>query len=164
MNVKKKFPSRVASVHCNGGCRANQSPEGYTLCKYGCTGCGSCIAACKFGAIRLNSYGVAEVEESKCLGCGACCRSCPQDIIGLRLEDNPIVVLCSNKDARCKDACAVSCVGCGLCERVCPAGAIKVTENCAVICAEKCLSCGACAMACPRGVIRDKRGILTHRI
>ena len=43
MKVRKKFPSKVACVHCNGGCRANQSPEGYDLCLYGCTGCGACM-------------------------------------------------------------------------------------------------------------------------
>lgn len=101
MKVRKKFPSKVACVHCNGGCRANQSPEGYDLCLYGCTGCGACMEVCRFGAISLNSYGVAEVDESRCIGCGACYQACPQRVIHLRLEDNPIVVLCSNKDARC---------------------------------------------------------------
>ena len=133
MKVRKKFPSKVACVHCNGGCRANQSPEGYDLCLYGC------------------------------IGCGACYQACPQRVIHLRLEDNPIVVLCSNKDARCRDVCAVSCIGCGLCERTCPAGAIVVSENRAFIYADKCLSCGMCAMACPRNVIHDKRGLLTPR-
>lgn len=102
MKVRKKFPSKVACVHCNGGCRANQSPEGYDLCLYGCTGCGACMEVCRFGAISLNSYGVAEVDESRCIGCGACYQACPQRVIHLRLEDNPIVVLCSNKDARCR--------------------------------------------------------------
>lgn len=74
MKVRKKFPSKVACVHCNGGCRANQSPEGYDLCLYGCTGCGACMEVCRFGAISLNSYGVAEVDESRCIGCGACYR------------------------------------------------------------------------------------------
>ncbi len=159
MKVRKKFPSKVACVHCNGGCRANQSPEGYDLCLYGCTGCGACMEVCRFGAISLNSYGVAEVDESRCIGCGACYQACPQRVIHLRLEDNPIVVLCSNKDARCRDVCAVSCIGCGLCERTCPAGAIVVSENRAFIYADKCLSCGMCAMACPRNVIHDKRGL-----
>ena len=77
MKVRKKFPSKVACVHCNGGCRANQSPEGYDLCLYGCTGCGACMEVCRFGAISLNSYGVAEVDESRCIGCGACENLCP---------------------------------------------------------------------------------------
>ena len=130
MKVRKKFPSKVACVHCNGGCRANQSPEGYDLCLYGCTGCGACMEVCRFGAISLNSYGVAEVDESRCIGCGACYQACPQRVIHLRLEDNPIVVLCSNKDARCRDVCAVSCIGCGLWERTCPAGAPSSARPC----------------------------------
>lgn len=81
MKVRKKFPSKVACVHCNGGCRANQSPEGYDLCLYGCTGCGACMEVCRFGAISLNSYGVAEVDESRCIGCGACYQACPQRVI-----------------------------------------------------------------------------------
>ena len=143
MVVKKKFPSKVACVHCNGGCHAKKSPEGYELCTYGCTGCGTCVAACRFGA---------------------CVRACPQRIVHLRLEDNPIVVLCSNKDAVCRDVCEVSCIACGLCAKVCPAEAIKVSENRAFIYSDLCLSCGACAMACPRHVIHDKRGILTQRV
>ena len=54
MKVRKKFPSKVACVHCNGGCRANQSPEGYDLCLYGCTGCGACMEVCRFGAIVID--------------------------------------------------------------------------------------------------------------
>lgn len=163
MKVKKKFPSKVACVHCNGGCRVSKSPEGTDLCQYGCTACGACISACRFDAISFNDYGVAEVDESKCIGCGACQRACPRQLIQLRLEDNPIVVLCSNEDERSRDVCAVSCIGCGLCERTCPAGAIHVSENRALISEDKCLSCGACAMVCPRHVIHDKRGILTTR-
>ena len=165
MKVRKKFPSKVACVHCNGGCRANQSPEGYDLCLYGCTGCGACMEVCRFGAISLNSYGVAEVDEDKCIACGKCVRECPRELIRIHECANPVVVKCSNKDPG-KDArkmCEVSCIGCGLCERTCPAGAIVVSENRAFIYADKCLSCGMCAMACPRNVIHDKRGLLTPR-
>ena len=157
MAVKKRFPYQAAFVACNGGCRATAD------CQYGCVGCELCVNVCRFEAIALNEYGVAEVDESRCIGCGACYQACPQRVIHLRLEDNPIVVLCSNKDARCRDVCAVSCIGCGLCERTCPAGAIVVSENRAFIYADKCLSCGMCAMACPRNVIHDKRGLLTPR-
>ena len=164
MLVKKTFPQRVACVHCNGGCRAKKREDGSDMCHYGFTVCGECMDVCRFGAISLNAYGVAEVDESKCIGCGACYRACVQRVIHLRVEANPIVVLCSNKDARCLHVCDVSCIGCRLCEKACPAGAVKVSENRAFIFSDKCLSCGACAMACPRKVIHDKRGILTQRI
>ena len=60
MAVKKKFPYRSAVVACNGGCRA---AEGETGCKDGCIGCEACVNKCKFGAISINEYGVAEVDE-----------------------------------------------------------------------------------------------------
>lgn len=78
MAVKKKFPYRSAVVACNGGCRA---AEGETGCKDGCIGCGACVNKCKFGAISINEYGVAEVDEEKCIACGACTKVCPQGVI-----------------------------------------------------------------------------------
>ena len=74
MAVKKKFPYRAAVVACNGGCR---SVEGEAGCADGCIGCKACINKCKFGAISINEYGVAEVDEEKCIGCGACAKSDP---------------------------------------------------------------------------------------
>lgn len=163
MKVRKKFPSKVACVHCNGGCRANQSPEGYDLCLYGCTGCGACMEVCRFGAISLNSYGVAEVDESRCIGCGACYQACPQRVIHLRLEDQPHcrpLLEQGRPLPRClrRELHRLRPVRAHL-----PAGAIVVSENRAFIYADKCLSCGMCAMACPRNVIHDKRGLLTPR-
>lgn len=38
------------------------------------------VSVCKFGAISLNEYGVAEVDEDKCLACGKCMKVCPQEI------------------------------------------------------------------------------------
>ena len=148
MAVKKKFPYRAAVVACNGGCR---SAEGEAGCADGCIGCKACIDKCKFGAISINEYGVAEVDEEKCIGCGACAKVY-------------IVVKCSNKKkgAEAKKQCNVSCIGCGICEKTCTAGAIKVKDNCAVIEESICLSCGMCAVKCPRHVIHDLHGILTE--
>ena len=58
---------------------------------------------------------------------------------------------------------AVSCIGCGICEKTCTAGAIRVTDNCAVIEESVCLSCGMCAVKCPRHAIYDLRGIYTAK-
>ena len=55
---------------------------------------------CKFGAISLNEYGVAEVDEDKCLACGKCMKVCPQEIIHIHECANYIVVKCSNKKQR----------------------------------------------------------------
>ena len=74
MAVKKKFPYRAAVVACNGGCR---SAEGEAGCADGCIGCKACVDKCKFGAISINEYGVAEVDEEKCIHCGKCKEHCP---------------------------------------------------------------------------------------
>ena len=66
MAVKKKFPYRSAFVACNGGCHVTEGSS----CSYGCIACGKCVESCKFGAIHLNEYGVAEVDEEKCIACG----------------------------------------------------------------------------------------------
>lgn len=94
MAVKKKFPYRAAVVACNGGCR---SAEGEAGCADGCIGCKACIDKCKFEAISINEYGVAEVDEEKCIGCGACAKVCPQKVIHVHECANYIVVKCSNK-------------------------------------------------------------------
>lgn len=106
MAVKKKFPYRSAVVACNGGCRA---AEGETGCKDGCIGCGACVNKCKFGAISINEYGVAEVDEEKCIACGACTKVCPQGVIHIHECANYIVVKCSNKKkgAEAKKQCEV---------------------------------------------------------
>ena len=47
--------------------------------------------------------------------------------------------------------------------KTCTAGAIRVTDNCAVIEESVCLSCGMCAVKCPRHAIYDLRGIYTAK-
>ena len=106
MAIKKRFPYKAAFVACNGGCRATAD------CQYGCVGCELCVNACKFEAIALNDYGVAEVNEDKCIACGKCVRECPRELIRIHECANPVVVKCSNRDPG-KDArkmCEVSCI------------------------------------------------------
>ena len=133
MAIKKRFPYRAALVACNGGCRAAGSEDGG--CKDGCIGCGACIEKCKFGAISLNEYGVAEVDEDKCLACGKCMKVCPQEIIHIHECANYIVVRCSNKQngKEARQVCSASCIGCGICEKTCTAGAVKVTDHYAIL-------------------------------
>ena len=97
MAVKKRFPYQAAFVACNGGCRATAD------CQYGCVGCELCVNVCRFEAIALNDYGVAEVNEDKCIACGKCVRECPRELIRIHECANPIVVKCSNKDPGKRD-------------------------------------------------------------
>ena len=74
------------------------------------------------------------------------------------------LVACNGGCRTAKDGqgCADGCIGCGICEKTCTAGAIRVTENHAVINEELCLSCGMCAVKCPQHAIYDLRGIYTE--
>ena len=169
MAIRRKFPPRVATVHCSGGCRAKRDENGTLLCAYGCIGCGACVDACRFDAICLNELGCAEVNDERCIGCGACTRKCPRQLIRVRLLDDRIQPLCSNLDKGFDPAtktgarmvCDVSCIACGLCVKNCPADAIRIERFHAVIDAARCLNCGMCAVVCPRHVIRDRFGVLT---
>lgn len=40
-----------------------------------CTGCGSCVAACLYGALQLKKKKAA-IDREKCTGCGACMHEC----------------------------------------------------------------------------------------
>lgn len=156
--ASRKFPYKAAYVACNSDCSVDLSNP----CIYGCVGCGQCVEACRFDAIRINSNGIAAVDENKCTACGKCAAVCPRGVIHIHETANSIVVTCSNHDkgAKAGKQCSASCIGCGICEKNCSAGAVKVLDNLAVITDELCLSCGMCAVKCPRGAIGDLRGIL----
>ena len=153
MKQKKK----AAVVHC-GSC-----PEGEGLCSFGCTACGACRDVCGWEAVRLPEKGPAVIDRDRCTGCGKCGEVCQRHIISLVPAENTIQVLCASRapSKETRQQCGTGCVGCGTCERNCPAGAMQVTENCAVIDQEICIACGMCAVRCPRNTIRDAEGILT---
>jgi len=49
-----------------------------------CTGCGTCVKICPYGAIVKDERGVARVIEVVCKGCGTCGASCPEKAITMR--------------------------------------------------------------------------------
>ena len=166
---------KVAVVRCNGTCEhrakiaeyaglrtcaaMHACGAGETACGFGCLGCGDCVAACQFDAIRINAEtGIADVDEEKCVACGACVKACPRSIIELRKKGpkgRRVYVSCVNKDkgAVSMKACKVSCIGCGKCEKECPFGAITVGNNCSYIDPEKCRLCRKCEKVCPTHAI-----------
>lgn len=47
-----------------------------------CTGCGSCVGICAYGALELDEKeNVAKVNDVVCEGCGACAATCPSGAI-----------------------------------------------------------------------------------
>ena len=165
----------VAVVRCSGTCENRPRTNDYdgyascrvkaalysggTGCRYGCLGCGDCVAACKFGAIRMNAEtGLPEVDDTKCTGCGACASACPRGIIELRTtgpKNRMVVVLCNSKDkgAVARKACKAACIGCAKCQKVCSFEAIKVENNLAYIDFNVCKLCTKCVSEWPTGAI-----------
>lgn len=133
---------------------ANLMHSGPLECEYGCIGFGDCAIACPFGAITLEN-GRPVVCGDVCVGCGKCTAVCPKSLISLIPKDAKVKVACSNKlkGAPVVKACGVSCIACKMCEKACENGAIKVTDNVAVIDRALCTECGKCKTVCKRGVI-----------
>lgn len=168
---------KVAVVRCNGTCEARPKTVEYdgakscailaanfggeTNCSFGCLGCGDCVSACQFGAIKMNQEtGLPEVDEEKCVACGACVKACPKSIIELRNKgpkSRRLFVSCVNKDkgAAAMKACKNACIGCGKCAKECQFDAIKVENNVAYIDFMKCRLCRKCAAACPTHAIHE---------
>ncbi len=166
---------KVAVVRCNGNCEARPKIANYdgakscaiaathfggdTACSYGCLGCGDCVAACQFGAIRIDEQtGLPVVDDEKCVACGACVKACPKNIIELRnkgLKNRRIWVSCVNKDKGgvAMKACKSACIGCGKCFKECKFDAIKIENNVAYIDYNKCKMCRKCVVACPTKAI-----------
>jgi len=51
-----------------------------------CTGCGTCLERCQFGAPSLVDS-ICQVDRNRCVGCGLCVSTCPSG--ALRLERKP---------------------------------------------------------------------------
>jgi ferredoxin len=48
-----------------------------------CTGCGTCVEQCHFGALGIQGD-ICIVNESRCVGCGLCVPSCSFEAISLK--------------------------------------------------------------------------------
>lgn len=139
----------VAAVQCKGGnkeattrfiyqgildCTAAQMIDsGFKGCTYGCLGLGTCVKACPFGALRMNSNGLPEVIEEKCTACGLCVKACPRNIITLIPKTQRVFIGCKSQDRgkSVKAVCSVGCIGCTRCAnpKFTPSGAIEMDNN-----------------------------------
>jgi len=64
------------------------APSGYLAqINEDCIGCGECVEACQFHAIRMDEENdIAVVNEIKCMGCGVCENACAQEAIALQRD------------------------------------------------------------------------------
>ena len=132
--------------------------NGPLSCKFGCLGYGSCVKACKYGAMSVVN-GVAKVDEDLCVGCMACATACPRNLIVAVEPDRNVVIACASlaKGAVTTRGCTVGCIGCSLCKKICPKDAITIERNLARIDYSKCDNCGLCATVCPKHLIKDSK-------
>jgi len=129
-------------------------------CVYGCIGSGSCIRACKYGAIRIDD-GIAVVDPENCVACGLCVNKCPRGLIELVPKSAEARVACNSLDngRTVRANCKVGCVSCKLCEKACEYGAVKVANQLSRIDYDKCACCGDCAAVCPMHTINALGGL-----
>ena len=128
---------------------------GEKACDYGCLGYGSCVKACKFGAIKVNEKGIAEVDPEKCTGCGACIAACPKGVVKFVTYGKAVKIACNSKDKgkAVKVNCEVGCISCNACVKNCPFEAITMENNLPVIDYDKCRECLVCVSKCKQGTI-----------
>ncbi len=62
----------------------SQDPQVVEIDEERCSGCGLCLGQCPYGALELNSRGIAEVNEILCEGCGTCVSGCPSNSLSLK--------------------------------------------------------------------------------
>jgi electron transfer flavoprotein alpha subunit len=55
-----------------------------------CIGCGACVDACAFDALRLDEQEIAVVNDN-CTACGACIDECPVEALRLPGAEQPLV-------------------------------------------------------------------------
>ena len=127
---KRKFSASYKGIK---SCSAANISGGGMECRYGCLGYGDCVRGCPTGAIKINSFGVAEVIPGKCSGCGICLKVCPRGIIEIRelTGDRAVYVGCSNQQSakHTRQVCSYGCIGCGLCVKRSPEGAFVLKSN-----------------------------------
>ena len=121
MSVMESEP-QVAIPDCSGGNRAQKKFDylgfddcraamlyyrGPLMCDHGCIGLGTCVKACKFGAIQMGENGLPVFDPERCIGCGECTRACPKGIINLISEKTKI--LHWNQYSECLSPCSQKC-------------------------------------------------------
>lgn len=115
--TKENCPDRAVYQGIEDCKAASLIDGGAKGCAYGCLGMGTCVNACKFGAMQMGENGLPVVLEEKCIACGECVRACPRGIMELMPKSQHVYVACVSKDfgKNVKAVCKVGCIGCSMC-------------------------------------------------
>lgn len=62
-----------------------------------CTGCGTCVRGCLYGALDIAEAGCAEVDSNRCWSCGFCVGVCPEGALSLLDRMDPDRVVWNNR-------------------------------------------------------------------
>ncbi len=62
-----------------------------------CTGCGTCVRGCIYGALRVGEGGGVEVDGDRCWSCGFCVGVCPEGALSLRDRLDPDRLVWANR-------------------------------------------------------------------
>lgn len=63
-----------------------------------CVGCGLCVKACAYDAIRVDDDKIARIDLEKCTLCGACLEACKFDAIEMKEQSGPAEDLGAYRD------------------------------------------------------------------
>lgn len=128
---------------------------GEGTCTYACLGFGDCVAACQYGAIKMQDN-IPIIDPELCTRCGLCVKACPKNLIQYLDGDFGYYVACVNKEIGrvTNRSCKNGCIACMLCVKACEYDAIHVIDNVAIIDQEKCTRCGKCYDVCPKDIIK----------
>jgi electron transport complex protein RnfB len=136
---------------------------GPKACKNGCLGLADCVQACPFGALSMNTGGIAQVDTATCTGCGVCVPVCPKSLFKFTPRARRIELACRavDKQAIVRATCLVGCTLCRKCVAKCPSGAITWDGRTILIDHEMCIAYGpscmeACSDICP--------SVILHRV
>jgi ferredoxin len=142
---QKESSKKIEPAATTGGGTLNMVAVDLTACH----ACGSCVEACEFGAIQMQTRTSSDpkssvltyaINSAKCTACGECVSVCPASPIAIQKSGAGYATVRKN------------CTGCGNCAAACKFGAVaKVNEK--PVTNSKCTLCLKCVAACPRDAI-----------
>lgn len=109
--IRCKSSQRIETRYHYAGvpdCRAEASLYGGSKdCETACLGHGTCIAACRFNAIRMGRDRIPVINPGKCITCRQCVKVCPTGVISITSITAHLLHL--NQTNECLAPCVQMC-------------------------------------------------------